>query len=99
MITRREITPCIIMALSLYPNTLLAGEKGTTIIGSNESPKVLNIVPWKTKELSADPWKNRKGPSSAVLNNALEPLDRDELQREIQYYKLLHGAESTNDIK
>lgn len=87
------------MALCLASGGVMAEEKGTTIIGSDESPTVLNVVPWKAKELSVDPWKNREGPSSSILDQALEPVDREELQREVRYFNLLHKPDTAVDVK
>jgi len=69
-------------------------EEGTSIIGSDESPTVLNVVPWQEKELSVNPWATPNTPSSPVLDKILEPLDRDELRREVQYFNLLHGTQT-----
>ena len=99
MTLHKLIAPLILMALCSYSIISSATENGTTIIGSNESPTVLNVVPWKSKELSVDPWKNRAGPSSSVLNQVLEPLDRDELNREVQYFNILHGPEPASESK
>ena len=83
----------IVMLLASAP--VFAEEKGTTIIGSEEAPTVLNVVPWKTKELGADPWqKTDQGPSSSILDDVLQPIDRDELRREVQYFNLLHPKET-----
>jgi hypothetical protein len=51
------------------------------IIGNRELPKVLYIVPWKKPlpgELSARPV-------ASVLDEALAPIDRDVLRRQLAY--------------
>lgn len=70
-----------------------AVEEGTTIIGNQEAPTVLNVVPWKSKELSVDPWETQKGPSNSMLNQVLKPLDREELLREVEYFDMLNEKE------
>ena len=53
----------------------------TKIIGNRELPKVLYIVPWK-KPL---PGELAGRPAHSVLDEALAPVDRDVLRRQIQY--------------
>lgn len=57
----------------------------TNVVGSQEAPTVLNVVPWKDKEVKLD----RKSPTTSILNQVLQPLDRDVLRREVQYYRSL----------
>lgn len=66
---------------------------GTTIIGTKEAPNVLNVVPWQGKELSADPWEIRPSPAKSVLEESLQPIDRDVLRREIEYFNLIQQRE------
>ena len=66
---------------------------GTTIIGTKEAPNVLNVVPWQGKELNADPWEIRPSPAQSVLEESLQPIDRDVLRREIEYFNLIHSNE------
>jgi hypothetical protein len=54
----------------------------TQIIGNRELPKVLYIVPWK-KPL---PGQLSGRPVASVLDEALAPLDREVLQRQIRYH-------------
>lgn len=65
---------------------------GTTIIGTKEAPNVLNVVPWQGKELNADPWDIRPSPAQSVLEDSLQPIDRDVLRREIEYFNLIQGS-------
>ncbi|MES2581580.1 MAG: hypothetical protein V4627_02590 [Pseudomonadota bacterium] len=53
----------------------------TRITGNRELPKVLYIMPWK-KPLPAD-LSGR--PLVSVLDEALAPLDRDVVRREVYY--------------
>ncbi|MCG8673040.1 MAG: hypothetical protein MI867_26835 [Pseudomonadales bacterium] len=66
---------------------------GTTIIGTKEAPNVLNVVPWQGRELNADPWDIRPSPAQSVLEESLQPIDRDVLRREIEYFNLIQGSE------
>ncbi|WP_245932446.1 hypothetical protein [Isoalcanivorax indicus] len=61
------------------------GETGTNIIGTQEAPTVLNVVPWKDREVRLE----RKDPTTALLDRVLEPLDQDVLLREIDYHERL----------
>ena len=58
---------------------------GTNIIGSAEAPTVLNIVPWKDRDVRLE----RKDPTTPLLDRVLEPLEPEVLQREIQYHQRL----------
>jgi len=69
-------------------------EQGMTIIGDQEAPTVLNVVPWKNKELSVDPWGESTAPSTKMMTETISPIDQEELMREIEYFDTLHGAES-----
>lgn len=67
-------------------------DEGTTIIGTKEAPNVLNVVPWQSRELGVDPWGAQPSHDSDVLNDALKPVDRDELQRQVEYFNLLDSS-------
>ena len=54
---------------------------GPAILGNQELPKVLYIVPWK-KPLPGD-LAGR--PGGGVLDEALAPIDRDVFRRQISY--------------
>ena len=56
----------------------------TTITGSRELPNVMVIVPWK----DSGPDEFGKAGTS-LLDEALEPLDREEFRRELQYDQAL----------
>jgi hypothetical protein len=64
----------------------------TDITGNRELPKVLYIVPWKRSDLGDVIGK----PVNSLLDEALEPVDRDVFKRENRYYRALatgdHGA-------
>src|SRR6202023_3054688 len=57
----------------------------TQITGNQELPKVLYIVPWKRSDLGDLLGK----PANSLLDDVLQPLDRDVFQRENRYYDAL----------
>ncbi len=57
----------------------------TDITGNRELPKVLYIVPWKRSDLGDLTGK----PVNSLLDEVLQPLDRDVFQRENRYYDAL----------
>ena len=67
----------------------------TNITGNRELPKVLYIVPWKRSDLGDLAGK----PVNSLLDEVLQPLDRDVFQRQNRYYEALkpaEGAKSAN---
>lgn len=59
----------------------------TQIIGHRELPKVLYIVPWKKPV----PGERAGRPVEGVLDEALVPLDRDVLRRQLHYERVLQA--------
>jgi len=57
----------------------------TEITGNRELPKVLYIVPWKHPDLGDLGGK----PVNSLVDEVLQPLDRDVFQRENRYYDAL----------
>lgn len=60
----------------------------TAITGNRELPKVLYIVPWKHPDLGDLSGK----PVNSLVDEVLQPLDRDVFQRENRYYDALSPA-------
>jgi len=60
----------------------------TDITGNRELPKVLYIVPWKRSDLGDVVGR----PVNSLLDEVLQPLDRDVFQRENRYYNGLPAA-------
>ena len=60
----------------------------TDITGNRELPKVLYIVPRKRSDLGDVVGR----PVNSLLDEVLQPLDRDVFQRENRYYDALPGA-------
>jgi hypothetical protein len=57
----------------------------TDITGNRELPKVLYIVPWKRSDLGDLVGK----PPNSLLDEVLQPVDRDVFRRENRYYDAL----------
>ena len=70
--------------------------EGTRIIGTEESPAVLNVVPWQERELGGNPASGSRQFRS-VLDDALKPVDRGELQREIDYFNVLQKNQQNKE--
>jgi hypothetical protein len=62
----------------------------TQILGARELPKVLYIVPWK----KPPPGGLVGRPVASVLDEALAPVERDVLRRQIQYEQQLQAQAS-----
>lgn len=89
----------LLALLALAPCTFAADEAdapdvGTNVIGTQEAPTVLNVVPWKDKEVKLE----KKDPTSSLLNRVLEPLDQDVLRREVEYYRILNQEQQGDDL-
>jgi len=55
---------------------------GMSILGNQEAPKALVIVPWKSSELS-------NGPSvSTLLDDSRRPVDKEVFMRMLSYYEI-----------
>ena len=62
------------------------------IIGNQELPQVLYIVPWKSSDLGDLVGR----PVNTLLDEVLAPADREVFIRQIEYYDDIHGA-ATDD--
>jgi hypothetical protein len=62
----------------------------TDITGNRELPKVLYIVPWKRSDLGDLTGR----PVNSLLDEVLQPLDRDVFRRENRYYDALKPGET-----
>ena len=59
----------------------------TEITGNSELPTVLYIVPWQ----KSDPGDLKGKPVNTLLDEVLQPLDREEFLRQVDYYDELNG--------
>jgi len=79
----------------LFPAALAAAEppeggasagakelSGMSIVGNDEAPKSLYIVPWKSSEVGVETTLDTK------LNENDAPVDRDVFKRQLGYYRV-----------
>ncbi len=63
---------------------------GMSILGNQEAPKALVIVPWKSSELG-------NGPSvSTLLDDSRLPIDKEVFLRMLSYYEISSGTVRPN---
>lgn len=62
--------------------------EATQITGNSELPRVMYVVPWK-RAMAGD-LSGR--PARSLLDQVLEPVDRDVFQRQTRYYQALRQA-------
>lgn len=73
-----------LLHFNLYANEGEVKEiSGMSIIGNDEAPKSLFIVPWKTSEIGSDTSLR-----SGLLDDSMRPVDREVFMREIDFYDI-----------
>ena len=85
---RMNVRSIAAAALLLIPASVMGQEKidlESTFVGDREQPAVSYITPWKPPE---GPDKLYR-PIRSIAVNVLDPVDRDVLSRNIQYYSEL----------
>jgi hypothetical protein len=55
---------------------------GMSILGNDEAPKSLVLVPWKGSQLGDMPGLSR------LLDDSTQPVDKDVFMRELAYYQI-----------
>jgi len=66
---------------------------GMSILGNQEAPKALVIVPWKSSELG-------NGPSvSTLLDDSRRPVDKEVFMRMLSYYEIRSEAARPSGAK
>jgi hypothetical protein len=89
-----KLVSSIVVFLMLAPAALAAGKgakgdgeakevSGMSIMGNNETPKSLYIVPWKSSEIGGE-----TGLTSNLLNDSMTPVDREVFMRELDFYAI-----------
>jgi hypothetical protein len=58
---------------------------GMSILGNEETPKSLVIVPWKSSEMGDDIG------FSDTLDDRAQPVDKEVFLRELEYYEIRSG--------
>ena len=77
-------------ATSAADDETQAGDKtlsGISILGNQEAPKSLVIVPWKSSEIGAMPGLSR------LLDDSVQPIDKDVFMRELDYYQIRSSSQ------
>jgi hypothetical protein len=59
---------------------------GISIVGNNEAPKSLVIVPWKSSEIGSD-----SGLHSGLMDDSMKPVDKEVFMRELDFYEIRSG--------
>ena len=67
------------------PKTL----SGMSILGNEEAPKALVIIPWKSSELGDDIS------FSDTLDDRVRPVDKEVFERELRYYQIRSGDDGS----
>jgi hypothetical protein len=78
------------------PFAVVAAEKGAgseakelsgmSVLGNNETPKALYIVPWKSSELGLEGDLR-----SGLMNDAMAPVDKEVFMRQLEFYEISAG--------
>jgi len=63
---------------------------GISILGNQEAPKSLVIVPWKSSQIGDMPGLTR------LLDDGLQPVDKDVFMRELAYYQIRSNSQSSS---
>ena len=59
---------------------------GMSILGNQDAPKSLVIVPWKSSELGDSPG------ISPILDDSRQPVDKEVFMRALRYYEIRSGT-------
>jgi hypothetical protein len=59
---------------------------GMSILGNEDAPKSLVLVPWKSSQLADMPSVSR------LLDSSTQPVDKDVFMRELSYYQFKSGS-------
>jgi len=63
---------------------------GISILGNEDAPKSLVLVPWKSSQLADMPSVSR------LLDSKTQPVDKDVFMRELSYYQFKSGSSEAN---
>lgn len=93
---RRTLAGCIALLLvsaavqaKEAPQAADTGDKqlsGMSIVGNDDAPKSLVIVPWKSSDLGSALDVSR------ALDAGRQPVDRDVFMRELDYYQIREAS-------
>jgi hypothetical protein len=62
---------------------------GMAVIGNQELPKALFIVPWKDPEAGMAPDR----PLNTLVDEVLQPVDPDVFRRKLRYFDTVHKTD------
>jgi hypothetical protein len=82
--------PAAALTAAVRPEPGKGGSKtlsGMSVLGNQEAPKALVIVPWKSSEIG-DPLGLDKN-----LDGSRRPVDKEVFMRELDYYDIRSGSE------
>lgn len=85
----RNLFLCVFLVLLMFA-TAIAKDKeskpkelsGMSIVGNDEAPKSLYIVPWKSSEIGVESSLNM------MLNEGDVPVDREVFKRQLEFYEV-----------
>jgi len=60
---------------------------GMSILGNDEAPKSLVLVPWKSSQLGDMPSLSR------LPDDSIKPVDKDVFARELSYYQIRSNSQ------
>jgi hypothetical protein len=66
---------------------------GISILGNEDAPKSLVLVPWKSSQLGDMPSVSR------LLDATAQPVDKDVFMRELSYYQFKSGSSESGDSR
>lgn len=91
----RKMILCLWMVLAMALPVMADEEKknvsdakelsGMSIVGNDEAPKSLYIVPWKSSEIGVETGLNM------MLNEKDTPVDREVFMRQLEFYRISTG--------
>ncbi|QKT04621.1 hypothetical protein HUS23_12785 [Ectothiorhodospiraceae bacterium 2226] len=56
---------------------------GISLIGNDEAPKSLYIVPWKSSEMGGE-----QGLSANLMDDGTDPVDKEVFMRQLEFYEI-----------
>ncbi len=93
----RHLSTCLCLALlavnasAQEPDPPAKELSGMSIIGNDEAPKSLTIVPWKSSELGVEASLDR------VLSETDTAVDREVFLRQLSFYEASRGERTYPD--
>ena len=65
---------------------------GMSVLGNQEAPKALVIVPWKSSEIGASLG------ISTMLDDSKQPIDKDVFMRALSYYEIRSKTDAAQPV-